>query len=279
MAMSASLSARFNGDFALNGSADFNHQYYATDIYRATCTANYFKKFFMLILNVNSCFLNLNFRELQAQFVSGERERNAQIRVNLAYFCANSHPLNPYKSAILQANAQNIAPLAQSPKSSVLNRAEFYLTEVLGKRAISAAQLRQRLDFGNDELGAGQIARNAEIVRIAAAVLEDKCAACCDDYDIKDRTFMRRNGAFYLEIHHNIAFTHDKNQCDTLENLVKLCPACHKALSKNRASEAHQKRLIANILAHSEQARNFAQIISRASDEGALIDFIYEALA
>lgn len=265
--------------FVLNGSVDFNHQYYATDIHIDLCTQNYFKKFFMLILNVNSRFLNLNFRELQAQFVRGENKRNAQIRVNLAYFCQNSHTLNPFKTAILQHNKNKIAPLTQSPKSTIFERAELYLTQILGKKAISTQQLRQRLDFDKDEINKISIGRNVEIVRIAGAVLEDKCVACCDDYDIKDRTFKRRNGAFYLEIHHNIPYSYDKNQCDVIENLVKLCPVCHKALSKNSSSEDYQKSLIASILSHSQEAKNFAQIISQANNDSDLINFIYETLA
>ena len=35
-----------------------------------------------------------------------------------------------------------------------------------------------------------------------------------------------------------------KQSGDILENLVKLCPACHRALTPNRAEESYQKKLL-----------------------------------
>ncbi len=267
--------------FVPNGSADFNRQYYATDIYRPICTPNYFKKLFMLILNIDSRFLNLNFRELQKQFWSKENQRNTQIRINLAYFVENSESLNSFKTKILKDNQNKIKPLLENQKSTLPARADFYLSYILGKKHINIDQLRQRLNFDKDDDAQIAISRNPEIVRIARAVLDDQCAACHKDYAILDRTFLRRDGSPYLEIHHNVAFTHDKKQCDTLENLVKLCPVCHRALTKNRAQENYQKYLIGNILDFSQEAKNFAQIISQIDENNrhALIDFVYEALA
>ncbi|GHR90175.1 hypothetical protein VN1279_02560 [Helicobacter pylori] len=37
-----------------------------------------------------------------------------------------------------------------------------------------------------------------------------------------------------------------------LENLAKLCPACHRALKKGASEERFQKRLIENILNHNK---------------------------
>ena len=265
--------------FVPNGSADFVRQYYAVDIYRQICTPNYFKKLFMLVLNIDYHFLNLNFRELQQQYFIGTNQRNTQIRINLAYFLENSESPNSFKNQILENNKDKIKPLFENQKSTLLDRANFYLNYILGKKHINIDQLRQRLNFDKDESDETIITRNPEIVRIARAVLDDQCAACNTDYAVLDRTFLRRDGSPYLEIHHNVAFTHDKKQCDTLENLVKLCPVCHRALTKNRAQEDYQKRLIGNILDFSEEARNFAQIISQIDEKNALIDFVYETLA
>lgn len=275
--------------FLLNGSADFNRQYYAVDIYREICTNNYFKKFFMLILHINSNYLNLNFRELQAQFISGERERNAQIRINLSYIYSTLQLftniwLNPYKQQILTNNTALISQLPQNKPNSLIERASFYANAILGKNLteIDIQRLRQKLDFNETEiLGLERESRNSEIIKIARNVLEDRCAACYDKYDIIDRTFIKRDGSLYLEIHHNITFSYGGNKCDTLENLVKLCPACHRALSKNRASENYQKYLISNILNYSQQARDFAVLVSQIDecDSNALVNFIYERLA
>lgn len=275
--------------FLLNGSADFNRQYYAVDIYREICTNNYFKKFFMLILHINSNYLNLNFRELQAQFISGERERNAQIRINLSYIYSTLQLftniwLNPYKQQILTNNTALISQLPQNKPNSLIERASFYANAILGKNLteIDIQRLRQKLDFNETEiLGLERESRNSEIIKIARNVLEDRCAACYDKYDIIDRTFIKRDSSLYLEIHHNITFSYGGNKCDTLENLVKLCPACHRALSKNRASENYQKYLISNILNYSQQARDFAVLVSQIDecDSNALVNFIYERLA
>lgn len=275
--------------FLLNGSADFNRQYYAVDIYREICTNNYFKKFFMLILHINSNYLNLNFRELQTQFISGERERNTQIRINLSYICGTLQLftntwLNPYKQQILTNNTALISQLPQNKPNSLIERASFYANAILGKNLteIDIQHLRQKLDFNETEiLGLEREGRNSEIIKIARNVLEDRCAACYDKYDIIDRTFIKRDGSLYLEIHHNITFSYGGNKCDTLENLVKLCPACHRALSKNRASENYQKYLISNILNYSQQARDFAVLVSQIDecDSNALVNFIYERLA
>lgn len=65
---------------------------------------------------------------------------------------------------------------------------------------------------------------------------------------------------------------------DVLENLAKLCPACHRALKKGSSEEKFQKRLIRNILNHNKDNLEFAQLRFETDDLPTLIDRIYESL-
>lgn len=260
--------------FALNGSADFKLNLYAVDIYSDFASKNYIDKYFKLILNLNqNYYLNLNFRELQKQYLQGIHKRNGQFRVNLAYVCENLEPLNAYKIAILKQNKDKIY-LKECKKSQILERFRFYLKEIVGKKDIDEQKLRKELEFDKDK--SGKITRDNNLKNIAKFILPQECAACSTKYELKNRTFKTNNDEFYLEIHHNIAFAENKMRNDSLENLVKLCPACHKALSF--ANENYQKELISSILTHSKEAKEFAQNISQARNDSELVNFIYESL-
>ncbi|MWV61134.1 HNH endonuclease [Helicobacter saguini] len=272
--------ALLNAIFMLNGSPDFNRNLMAVDICSNYCTKNYFSKYFKLILHLNQNFLNLNFRELQPQFTNNERKRNMQFRVNLAYFYKNMQNLNIYKIKLLESNKEKIKPLSQKEESSneIIKRFEFYNNLILNKQAINIDKLRERLGFEKNNIESKNV-RNANIILLARNLLKDECVGCLHKYDIKDRSFKTRQGFYYLEIHHNVAFSFNKNLCDDIDNLVKLCPTCHKALSKNRADENYQKEIIESILKHSSEAKDFAKAISKIENDDELIEYIYETLA
>ncbi|WP_429988857.1 hypothetical protein [Mycoplasmopsis bovis] len=63
-----------------------------------------------------------------------------------------------------------------------------------------------------------------------------------------------------------------------LENLVKLCPACHKALSKNRACEEYQKQLIYNIISNNSFINKYLENFVNGDSIGEKIEFIYTLL-
>lgn len=67
-------------------------------------------------------------------------------------------------------------------------------------------------------------------------------------------------------------------ELDVLENLAKLCPACHRALKKGSSTEGFQKHLIENILNHNKDNLEFAQLRFETDDFPTLIDRIYESL-
>ncbi|MDD7323437.1 MAG: HNH endonuclease, partial [Campylobacter lanienae] len=105
----------------------------------------------------------------------------------------------------------------------------------------------------------------------------DICAACNDIYDIKDRSFITRQNRYYTEIHHCISVGKEK-ELDVLENLVKLCPTCHRALGKGSSSAEYQKELIKRILNSNQQNLEFAKIIFASDNINILVDKIQENL-
>lgn len=270
--------------FALRGSPDFKLNFYSLDLPRQIVTSQYLDNLFKLLTNISDLRqLNLNFRELQEQFVTGENERNTQFRINLRYFynhfVDNLAQINVFKADILYHNAQLLANknTAQESKSFV-ERLFFYRDNVLNqtKTTNEIEQLRKNLGFIYDEVIDDKVKRNQGIVQYVRAYFPDECACCKNEYPIADRTFKYRNSErWYLEIHHVISFSADQT-LDQIDNLVKLCPTCHRALTKNRADENYQKQLISKIFIHSPKAKEFC--LNFVDDENQAIDFVYERL-
>lgn len=230
----------------------------------------YFKYFYQLVLKLNHKFLNLNTRELQPN----SQKKYPQFRVKLKYVATHLLPLNPYKIAILRKNKINDLSDKES-KKHIDNRFEFYENFILNKSDLNVKELRKRIGFEKDE---NKNSRDTGIIKMARISFRDLCAACSRDYAIENRSFKTRTGVYYLEAHHNLSFSSDPLKHDVLENIVPLCPTCHKALGKNKADESFQKSLIKNILEFSSDAKEFAQNVSQLTEENQLIDYIYEAL-
>lgn len=265
--------------WGLRGSPDFSGKYYAVDIWRETQNEKFLDNLFQLITNLSDLRqLNLNFRELQEQYVNGKK-RQTQFRIKLRYFYDmvgdKLLKLNVFKYQTLELNKDKIGELS-SESISVMERIIFYKEKVLGQvsNSLDIHKLRQSLGFEFEELE-NKGKRNYSIVKFARSFLEDECVACKDRYDISDRTFKYRNSEqYYLEIHHCISFSSD-NTCDQIDNLVKLCPACHRALTKNRADEEYQKHLIHNIFTNAPKVKEFCL---NFSDENNVVQFVYDRL-
>ncbi|GAA7479421.1 hypothetical protein HpBHB17_02160 [Helicobacter pylori] len=67
-------------------------------------------------------------------------------------------------------------------------------------------------------------------------------------------------------------------ELDVLENLAKLCPACHRALKKGASAEGFQKRLIKKILNRNKGNLEFVQLRFETDDFPTLINRIHESL-
>lgn len=265
--------------WGLRGSPDFSGKYYAVDIWRETQDEVYLDKLFQLITNVSDLRqLNLNFRELQEQYVNGKK-RQTQFRIKLRYFYDlvgdKLLKLNMFKYQTLELNRDKIGELS-SEGSSVMERILFYKEKVLGQvsSSLDINSLRKDLGFEFEETD-DKGKRNYSIVKFARYFFEDECVACKDRYALSDRTFKYRNSErYYLEVHHCISFSAD-NTCDQIDNLVKLCPACHRALTKNRADEEYQKNLIQNIFVNAPKAKEFCL---NFCDENNVVQFVYDRL-
>ncbi|WP_347938177.1 HNH endonuclease [Mycoplasma feriruminatoris] len=278
------------GLFAFRGSPDFKTNFYSVDLLKCNNFTSHWEDIISLLISSPGLSqLNLNFRELQPQYVNNKSKRNTQIRINLRWFFDkyfdDLKEVNIYKASILSNKKEIINKLKVKDKFSnaFFERLNYYKHKILSqykdqdylqltKKQI--ADMREELNFTINE--GSSIGRNPEIVGIARIILPDFCFACKDIYEIQNRTFIhRQTGKLYLEIHHVIPFAHDKNG-DILENMVKLCPACHKALSKNRAQEPYQKELIGNIISNSKQVDSYLEnIITNNEDK---VNFVYERL-
>lgn len=271
--------------FALRGSPDFKMNFYSLDLLRPVVKPKYLDNLFNLLTNLSDLRqLNINFRELQGQFVSGKNARNTQFRINLRYFYdrigAKLAQINQYKADILKNNQDIIQDknIAQKNNNTFVQRIIFYTANVLNqhKTEREIEQLRKELGFEYDGEIDVKNKRNQGIVQYVRVYFPDECAACKQDYAIADRSFKyRKSQRYYMEVHHCISFSADST-CDQIDNLVKLCPACHRALTKDRADEDYQRRLISQIFANAPTAKQFC--LNFVNHENQLIDFVYERL-
>lgn len=271
--------------FILRGSADFNRSLYALDLRNPTL--RYVDNIFKILLSSKNLMerLNLNFRELQPQHVAGERERNTQIRINLKWFYDNvicRYPdINKYKTDILRINRRNLGEVHAYHMFE--DRLIFYKQKILG-RDLSDNEiraLRRDLEFSENIEYVPENKfniRNQKIVAFAREMFEDKCVGCGDIYDIADRSFvMPRNNRYYFEVNHVIAYASDSDAVDVLDNLVKLCPVCHRALTPHRAYPDLQRCIISNMLDSRPEVCNFVHSMMPAHYESP-VDYVFDNL-
>lgn len=253
--------------FVPRGSADFTLGLYAVDIKKPNHNHSYIDNLFKLLLSTDDLMsrLNLNFREFQPQQISGTNARNPQIRINLKWYfdkVANIENLNEYKTTLLRSNLRNLGEVRAY--NGFEGRLIFYKESVLGRKLtqLEINALRDSLGFTRNEIIAEPDnrfgIRNQKIVAYAREVFDDICVGCGHKYDIRDRSFkMPRNDRYYFEINHVIAYANDSKAVDVLDNLVKLCPTCHRALTPGRAYPELQKEIIEKELSSRPEVKRF----------------------
>lgn len=279
------------GFMELRGSIDTNRPYISQDYFfnntfelrRARLLVEYF--------NLPVEELNLNFRELQNQFVSGENRRNTQLRINLNWYLRNIGLINLYKVKIVEvahslglvAEHNDIYYFATSIRTSSENtsfetRLISYANNIFGKELdnLQISQLREELNFEREETE--QFRRNREIVELVRLLTEDECSSCKNIHKLENRTFThKRTGRPYFEIHHVVSLN-SRIELDDENNLVKLCPVCHSALKRGVGEEDIQKKFIKNILDNSPQALEFSKHIFNNDDFEYIANRVYEHL-
>ncbi len=285
-----------SGFFESRGSIDTQRNFLTLDYFFHSPLE--FNKFHYLIdhFNIPSEALNFNFRELQPEYAQGINQRNAQFRIYLNWYLHHIGLFNPYKARIAEHVFKttlvydgiyyklSYPPTTEYRGNSFTERAHFYLKSVyqqdLDDKNIE--KLREQLGFIQKS---EEFKRDSKIINFYRLSTPNVCSACCDDYDIKERSFIslplyqitQNPDSYYTEIHHVISL--GKNQeLDVLENLAKLCPTCHRALKKGSSEEEFQKRLIRNILNHNKDNLEFAQLRFETDDFLTLINKIHESL-
>ncbi|ETB64146.1 TPA: hypothetical protein DIC38_00495 [Candidatus Nomurabacteria bacterium] len=271
--------------FMFRGSVDFNRSFYSVDLKNPT--KDYIDNFFKVLLSSDDLLsrLNLNFRELQPQYVEGRNLRNTQVRINLKWFydnvILNFSNINKYKTDIF---FKNIAKLGEIRKYNIFEeRIILYKQSIFGRKLNKNEinKLRNELQFSlNDEQTKGNkfSIRNQKIVSYAREIFNDVCVGCNYTYNIKDRSFkMPRNDRYYFEINHVIAYSSDSVVVDVLDNLVKLCPTCHRALTPGRAYEELQKTIIKNMLNSRKEVSRFVDLM-KPKEFKSSIDYVYKML-
>ncbi len=285
-----------SGFFESRGSIDTQRNFLTSDYFFHSPLE--FNKFHYLIdhFTIPSEALNFNFRELQSEHVQGINQRNAQFRIYLDWYLYHIGLFNPYKARIAEHVFKTTLvydngyyklrypPRTKYHGNGFIERAHFYLKNVyqqdLDKKNIK--KLRERLGFIQDS---EEFRRDSKIINFYRLSTPNVCNACCDDYDIKERSFIslplykitQKLDSYYTEIHHVISLGKDK-ELDVLENLAKLCPACHRALKKGSSEEGFQKRLIRNILNRNKDNLEFVQLRFETDDFPTLVNRICESL-
>ncbi|GAA8456690.1 hypothetical protein HpDR51_18470 [Helicobacter pylori] len=196
-------------------------------------------------------------------------------------------PLHVFKTTLIYDGIYyklSYPPTTEYRGNSSTECAHFYLKSVhqqdLDDKSIE--KLREQLGWIQKS---EEFKRDSKIINFYRISTPNACNACCDDYDIKERSFLslplyqitQRSDSYYTEIHHVISLGKDK-ELDVLANLAKLCPACHRALKKGSSEEEFQKRLIGKILKRNKDNLEFAQLRFETDDFSTLINRICESL-
>ena len=245
---------------------------------------NIFYTYFQIPINV----LNINIRELQKEFIEG-KERNTQFRINLSWYMNYIGLYNSYKANIIKENFISTKSEIKNDtfyyynnieinikKSIIDRRLEYYANNILFDKNFDINKSRKELGLILEE-NCDEIYRNKKIVKYIIENEPAECNGCKNKYKIEDRTFKKPDGKYYLEVHHMISLANDKHNLDVLENLVKLCPTCHRQLKKNACIEHEQKELVKQILKNNITVKNFCEnFLYKFNDS--LVDEIYRML-
>lgn len=272
--------------FVPRGSMDIEKgNKFAVDIFRKYETKEYLNQWYSLLTSTINDIrqLNLNFRELQPDFLNEKAKRNTQFRINLKWFCnyflEDVKNLNIYKYETLKKNLSIINKHNINEKIKKLpdQKLKLYIEEITeGKEYLKNTDTLRQL-FGFDYKKRIDNNRDYTIVKIAKEILPDVCSGCINKYDLKYRTFKYKNSTkWYLEINHVIAFAN--NNVDQFDNLCKLCPPCHKALTKNRADEELQRMIIKSIIENNFNVSNFIKLFIETDSLEEKINYVFSKL-
>lgn len=239
-------------------------------------------------LNVPFSVLNFNPRELQDDFVTGRNKRNTQLRFNLYWYIKNIGLLNDYKAAIVSNVYKNVKQktpnndviyfdspnIAHSKKDSFDFMLRYYANNIFDKKLsdFEINALRNELNF-NSAADVYSFKRNLSLIELIRISTPDECASCKTT-----KTYTHKNtGRQYFEYHHVVSLGKN-SELDDENNIVKLCPTCHRIVKRGSAPETEQKNVIKNILINKPNVLEFARNIYDLQDFDLVVDKIWQSL-
>jgi hypothetical protein len=277
-----------SGFMELRGSIDTGRPYITQDYFYNSEFESRKISILMDYCNVPIDMMNINFRDLQPEFVNDINRRNTQFRINLKWYVNYIGLINEYKALIFENNytytekyekdsrfyfSNNIT--VNNYRDQVNQRLRFYTATIYDKilKKNEIDKLRSTLGFDKKS-----VSRNREIVEYIRLNTPDECDSCKGKYELEARTFISsKTGRPYFEIHHVISFGNNK-ELDDINNLSKLCPICHDNLKKGRGTEADQKEIILSILLNNDRNRDFCEHYFDESNIEILTNLIFESL-
>lgn len=239
------------------------------------------------ILDLPLEYININFRDLQPQYTSGENMRNTQFRVKAFWYANQIGFLNKYKAKIFKTcyytrrewTTNRIqyfdvdVPNSRNASTSFINYFNFFTNNIFEKQLTDGVieTLRNQLGFNSTPVSTGH--RDQTLRKIFDTIEEDKCAICGTTQTFTNRT----TGRQHFEIHHVISYTNGV-EFDNIANLVKLCPTCHDSLGKGRAPKDVQIRGIITILTNKPNVFEYVSDYFQTTDIYELSEKIWEML-
>lgn len=282
------------GFWELRGSVDISAKYISQDYFYENSWEIKRVLFLFDYLNISSKLLNINFRELQNQYVNNVNKRNTQIRINLYWYLKEIGIINDYKKHIITDsnfsndykttnkgitffNIQNNL-IPNYKKSFLADKVDFYINKILYKELSESEIKKLRSELNFDNKNDYKFLRNHLFKTLCRIKKPNFCSGCKNEYDLNMRTFIHlKTNEPYFEIHHNIPLSNGQ-EYDVYENLVKLCPVCHKQLTKGIAYESEQKKIIFNILINNSDTLEYSKIILKINDINEIVNKIYSLL-
>ena len=276
------------GFMELRGSVDTTSKFIAQDYFYDSRLELKKAQILTDLMNLPIKYANFNARNLQPQFVSGERKRNTQFRMNAFYYASTIGFINHYKALVFEKAYRTLSkeiingivyytvnmPVSRNDEVTFIKYLNFFTNNIYEKKLTAEAikSLRQELNFDYDQKGDDK-KRNGSLIALFNEISEDKCAICGTTHTFENKS----TGRQHFEIHHVISF-HNSKEVDNIANLVKLCPTCHDMLKKNRSPKEIQMKAILKILHEHTEIFEFTSSYLGIEDINELADKIWSML-
>ena len=148
--------------------------------------------------------------------------------------------LKPYKNV-----GKNQLPLIEKAINQLLKSPNLSPNEIFELKLSGSGVLPKQEPRGNKHpkhrtVTIKQYERDADIVREALRLANGRCE-CCN----KKAPFKRTDASHYLEVHHLRRLA--DNGPDVIENVIAICPNCHRELHYGNNREEIKKSLLERI--------------------------------